>query len=221
MDDDGRPCTRVVGVVEDISTARLRERQGRYYLLPTHPFVVGDPPTGITIRTVGTATAALPVVRQVLQSLTPDMQVVRVTTAEAQLAPELRPWRLGVSVFLAFGAVALAIAGIGLYSSLAYLVSQRTHEIGIRMALGASRRQIAVRIAAYGAAMVGVGIAIGLLTAAVATRWLTDLLYQTSPRDPWVFGAVALTLGIAGGVAAIVPARRSTGVDPLIVLKAE
>lgn len=221
MSDVGRSCTRVVGVVENISTFRLTERRGRFYLLPTHPAVADRPPTGFAIRTAVDAAAVLPDVRAALQSLTPDMPVVPVTTAEANAAGELRPWRLGTAIFLAFGAVAVLIAAVGLYSALAYLVSQRTHEIGIRMALGAPRRRIVARIAAYGAGMVATGGAIGLLAAAVAAPWLTDVLYQTSPRDPWVFLTVAAALALAGGAAAIVPARRSTSVDPLIVLKAD
>jgi ABC-type antimicrobial peptide transport system permease subunit len=221
MSDAGQTCTRVVGVVENISTFRLTERRGRFYLLPTHPAIANRPPTGFAIRTAADAAAVLPDVRAALQALTPDMPVVPVTTAEANAAGELRPWRLGTGIFLAFGAVAVLIAAVGLYSALAYLVSQRTHEIGIRMALGAPRRRIVARIAVYGAAMVAAGTVIGLLAAAVAARWLTDVLYQTSPRDPWVFLTTAAALALAGGAAAIVPARRSTGVDPLIVLKAE
>ena len=221
MQDDGRPCTRVVGVVENISTRRLGDRRGRFYLLPTHPAIAGRPPTGFAIRTTSDAAAVLPDVRRLLQSLTPDMPVVGVNTAAAELEPELRPWRLGSAVFLAFGGLALVIAGVGLYGSLAYLVSQRRHEIGVRMALGASRRHIVARLLAYGVAMVGAGVAIGLVAAAIATRWLVDLLYQTSPHDWRVFIAVAAALALTGCTAAVVPARRSTGVDPLIVLKAE
>jgi ABC-type antimicrobial peptide transport system permease subunit len=89
------------------------------------------------------------------------------------------------------------------------------------MALGATRRHIVTRITAPGAVTASAGIAAGLVAASVATRWLTDLLYETSPRDPFVFLAVAVTLAIAGLAAAILPARRSTRVDPLIVLRTE
>jgi hypothetical protein len=219
--DAGRVCTRVIGVVENIVPRRLGDRRSRYYLLPTHPAFADRPPTGFALRTTADAAPVLPVARGLLQSLTPDMPVVSVNTAANALAPELRPWRLGSAVFVAFGVVAVLVAGVGLYSSLAYLVSQRTHEIGVRMALGATRRHIVTRITAPGAVTASAGIAAGLVAASVATRWLTDLLYETSPRDPFVFLAVAVTLAIAGLAAAILPARRSTRVDPLIVLRTE
>jgi ABC-type antimicrobial peptide transport system permease subunit len=146
---------------------------------------------------------------------------VAVDTLEAMLAPQLQPWRLGQSMFLAFGGVALLIAAVGLYSSMAFSVSQRRHEIGIRLALGASRWDITATIGVSGALTMAAGIGLGLLGAALGTRWLSDLLYQTSPRDLLVFTVVAVVLALAGGVASIVPARRAASVDPLAVLKAD
>jgi putative ABC transport system permease protein len=122
-------------------------------------------------------------------------------------------------MFLTFGAIALLIAAVGLFSSLAFAVSQRTQEIGIRMALGASPWNITTTIGTSSLATMAIGIGLGLLAAALATRWLSDLLFQTSPRDPVVFATVAVVLALVGVTASIVPARRAASVDPIVVLR--
>jgi ABC-type antimicrobial peptide transport system permease subunit len=149
------------------------------------------------------------------------MPFVVVNTMSAIVSPQLQPWRLGTTMFMIFGGMALLMAAIGLYSSMAHAVSQRRQEIGIRMALGASRRHVVAHIGLHGGVTVAVGIALGLLISAGATRFLADLLYQTSPRDPLVFAAVAAVLAVAGVAAAIVPARRSASVNPLETLRSE
>ena len=218
----GSTCTRIVGVVENILLYdRVDTSNSQLYLPSTHPQVKGAAPTGMLIRTSGDAAALVPAVRQALQTLAPDMPFVPVNTLDALTARQLQPWRLGTTMFLIFGGIALVIAAVGLYSAMAYAVSQRTHEIGIRMALGASRRHVVTRIGAHGAASVAIGLVVGLLAAAWASRWLVDLLYQTSPHDPIVFATVPLVLAIAGLAAAVVPIRRSAAVDPLLILKAE
>lgn len=215
-------CTTVVGVVENVLLHnRTLIDSAQVYVLSSHPEFAGDAPTALLIRTGADARTLVPRVRRTLQSLTPDMRFVAVDTLEAMLAPQLQPWRLGQSMFLAFGGVALLIAAVGLYSSMAFSVSQRRHEIGIRLALGASRWDITATIGVSGALTMAAGIGLGLLGAALGTRWLSDLLYQTSPRDLLVFTVVAVVLALAGGVASIVPARRAASVDPLAVLKAD
>jgi ABC-type antimicrobial peptide transport system permease subunit len=124
-------------------------------------------------------------------------------------------------MFLILGGIALVIAAVGLYGAMAYTVSLRAPEIGIRLALGASRRHVAAQVARHGVASVAAGLALGLLVAAFSTRWLGDLLYDTSPRDPVVFATVAIVLAAAGLTAAVVPVRRSAAVDPLSILRAE
>ena len=124
-------------------------------------------------------------------------------------------------MFVLFGAVALLIAAVGVFSALAHAVTQRHHEIGIRIALGASAWQVVAQVGRHGAAIVAVGTTLGLAVAALLSNRVADLLYQTSPRDPFVFAAVAGVLVAAGLLAAVVPARRSARIDPLIVLKSE
>jgi ABC-type antimicrobial peptide transport system permease subunit len=217
------PCTYVVGIVENILLYdRVNTSRTQLYVAPSHPDTRGPRPRALLIRSAADDAGPLvPVVREALQSLTPDMPYVAVATMEERAARQLQPWRLGTTMFMLFGGMALAIAAVGLFSAMTQAVSQRRYEIGIRMALGATAGRVVVQIARHGVIAITVGAAAGLLLAGGATRWLGDLLYQTSPRDPAVFLAVVAVLLVAGVVAAVVPARRSARIDPLIVLKTE
>jgi putative ABC transport system permease protein len=189
------------------------------FVLTSHPEFSTMGASAVLVRASGSAAGLVPVVRQTLQSLTPDMGFVSADTLERMFDPQLQSWRLGSSMFLAFGAIALVIAAVGLYSSLAFAVSQRTREIGVRMALGASQWNITKIIGGSGIATMTIGIGLGLAGAALATRWLGDLLFQTSPRDPFVFATVAVVLATVGVAASTIPARRAASVDPMVVLK--
>ena len=215
-------CTTVVGVVENILLHdRANTGSAQVYVLRSHPEFRNEAPTEILIRADADAAPLVPIVRRTLQSLTPEMPYVAVDTLEEMFAPQLQPWRLGSAMLVTFGAVALLIAAVGLYSTLAFAVSQRTQEIGIRLALCASRWDIVAGIGAPAAATIACGVVLGLLLAALSTRRLEDLLYETSPRDPLVFAAVAIVLSAVGVAASVMPARRATAVDPLVVLKSE
>jgi predicted permease len=219
-----RPCTPVVGVVENVlAYSRVNVNTPQLYLLTAHPFADGRVPRALLMRLAAGAApeSVVPEIRRTLQSMSPDMPFVPVDMLEAVVAPQLQPWRLGSTMFLVFGGVALFIAAVGLYGALSHAVSQRSREIGIRIALGATRWHVVAQIARRGALTIAAGTLVGLLLAAYSTRWLTDLLYETSPRDPIVFVVVGLVLAAAGLAAAIVPARRSARVDPLVVLKTE
>jgi predicted permease len=215
-------CSAIVGVVENtLLHNRIRIENAQLFVLRSHPGAERRRLTTILIRAADDASAILPAVRAALQTLTPDMRYVEVNSLEAMVAPQLQPWRLGTSMFFIFGAVALLIAAVGIYSSMAFAVWQRRQEIGIRMALGATPLDAALRVGRAAAATIGIGLVAGLVAAVLANRWLADLLYETSPRDPLVMVAVAAVLAVTSLVASIVPARRAARVDPLLVLKAE
>src|SRR5688500_4056281 len=124
-------------------------------------------------------------------------------------------------MFLAFGVLALILAAMGLYSVIAYNVTQRTHEIGVRVALGAQARDVAGLVVSDGLRVTIVGVAIGGAVALWAGRWVKALLFDVSPNDPAVFALVAATLVAAGVAASWLPARRATRVDPNVVLRAD
>jgi predicted permease len=218
----GGTCTRIIGVVENIlQYDRVDTSAPHIYLPPTHAQMKNAVPRGLLIRASTDPTSLVPDVRRVLQSLEPDMPFVPVDSMEALTAPQLQSWRLGSTMFLVFGGIALVIAAVGLYGAMAYTVGLRAPEIGIHLALGASRRHVAAQIARHGVASIVAGLGLGLLIAAFSTPWLANLLYETSPRDPLVFSVVAIVLAAAGLSAAVVPVRRSAAADPLSILRAE
>jgi ABC-type antimicrobial peptide transport system permease subunit len=121
----------------------------------------------------------------------------------------------------AFAAIALTLAAVGIYGVLSYLVARRTHEIGIRLAVGADRSQVLALVLKQGLTLAGAGIAIGIVSALLLTRLMQSLLYQVEPGDPWTFVTVSLALVGVSLLASALPAFRATRVSPLIALRTE
>jgi len=130
-------------------------------------------------------------------------------------------FRLFGWMFSAFGTIALLLASIGVYGVLSYSVSQRVQEIGVRMALGAGRRDVLRLILGHGVKLAGLGIAIGLVGAAGATQFIKSILFNVTPTDPLSFGGVALFLTVVALLASYVPARKAMSVDPIVALRNE
>jgi putative ABC transport system permease protein len=154
-----------------------------------------------------------------LQSLGSDLPFAEAKFLRAPLSLETRPWELGATMFGLFGILALVIAGVGLYSTVAYEMSQRTHEFGVRQALGARAGDVWSLVVGRAIRYAVPGLAVGLGLALLATRWVGPLLFDVSPRDPVVYGSVAITLLGAAIVAAFGPARRARRVDPVVALR--
>jgi putative ABC transport system permease protein len=131
------------------------------------------------------------------------------------------PFRIAANVALALGLAALALASIGLYGVMSFVVAQRTREIGVRVALGAERRDILALFLKQGMRLIGPGILLGLLGGAAVTRLMTIVLVDRSPFDPLAFGGVSLFLTLVAMLATYLPARRATKVDPMIALRHE
>jgi len=129
--------------------------------------------------------------------------------------------RLITGLLAAFALPALLLAALGIYGVISYLVAQRGHEIGIRMALGARRRDVLGLVLREGMRLAALGVLLGAAGAAIATRWLRAQLYEVSATDPLTFVLAALVLGAIGALATLVPARRATGIDPARALQAE
>jgi putative ABC transport system permease protein len=214
-------CVQVVGVAQ---AARLRgasEAPAPTYYVPLGQQLVPFPISSLIIRTRGAAQLTGGVIQQALQRAEPGLPFVHVTVVADALARGWRSWRLGATMFTVFGALALAIASLGLYAVTAYGVAQRTQEIGVRMALGARRGDV-VRLAvgqALRATAVGAGV--GLLAALWLSRTMRALLFQVQPADPTkLVASIALLLVVATAAAAL-PARRATRVDPMEALRNE
>jgi predicted permease len=217
---DAPPCARVVGVVEDGHRDALREEPAMQYYVPLgqEQGIGGD---RLLVRPDGDPRAIAEPLRRELLAIDPSILWLDVALLEEQLDPQLRPWRLGATLMGAFGALALLIAAIGLYSLLAHMVAGRMRELGIRTALGAQRRQVVGLVLRQGLGVAGLGLALGILLALLAGGRLEPLLFEVSPRDPVVYGAVVGALLAAALLASLVPGRRATRVDPATVLRSE
>jgi putative ABC transport system permease protein len=215
-------CSEVIGVVRNVLQFRLiNDDRAIVYSPPSHPGNEDALPGAILVRVSGDPASVIMTIRRELQALAPTMPFVQVKPYSELVAQQLQPWRLGATMFTLFGAIALLIAAVGLYSVMAYWVSQRTHEIGIRMALGAGRADVVRLVAVQSSRAVIAGLVLGGIAAFIASRGIADLLYETSPHDPVVYGAAALVLALAGVVASIVPVRRSTAVNPTQAIRNE
>ncbi len=209
----------VVGEVEDSWQFSVGEAPQPVIYLPItqaySPFAV------LHVRTDGDPDAVLPAVRAQVQPLDSDLGFVGVQSIRELLDQGLWAPRMGALLLVIFGALALALASVGIYGVLSYSVSQRTQEVGIRIALGASPRQVLGMVVKQGMSLVLIGAAIGIAGALLLGRMLATLLYGVKASDPLTFAAVSLVLIVVALLATYIPARRATKVDPLTALRYE
>jgi predicted permease len=218
MNADTAPCRTVVGVAEDVRRSSIGEVDLHYYM----PIAQFRPASGgVFVRTRGTAADAAEEVRRTLQQLMPGTSYVTVTPLSKMIAPQMRSWKIGATLFAVFGGLALALAAIGLYSVIAYNVTQRTHEMGVRVALGAQARDVISLIVREGLWIVVPGVALGAITSLAAGRWIAPLLFNVSPKDPPVLVAVIVTLLGVAVMASWIPAKRASRVDPNEALRSD
>jgi ABC-type antimicrobial peptide transport system permease subunit len=176
---------------------------------------------GLFVRTRGAATDHAEDVREALQKVMPSGSYVSITPMTTLIAPQVRSWKIGATMFAVFGGLALVLATIGLYSVIAYNVTQRTHEMGVRVALGAQARDVIALIVRGGVRIVAPGVVLGAIISLVAGRWIAPLLFNVSPKDPPVIVGVILTLLAVAVVASWLPAMRAARVDPNAALRAD
>jgi ABC-type antimicrobial peptide transport system permease subunit len=176
---------------------------------------------GLFVRVADQGGASAETVRRRLQPLMPGAAYVTVTPMSDILGEETQSWQLGATLFTVFGGLALVLAAIGLYSVIAYGVAQRSHEMGVRVALGAEGRDLVRLVLRDGMGLAVVGIVLGGAIALLVGRWVKPLLFDVSPHDPVVFAAVAAVLLSAAALASFIPARRAGRVDPIQALRAE
>ncbi len=176
---------------------------------------------GLFVRTRGPAVDYQETVRRTLQQAMPGASYVVITPFTQVLGGETQSWRLGATMFVVFGTLALVLAAIGLYSVITYNVAQRTHELGVRAALGARMGDLARLVVRESMQLTVVGVALGLGIALFVARWVEPLLFHESPRDPLIFGLVAVVLLAVAAVASFMPARRAARADPMQALRSD
>jgi putative ABC transport system permease protein len=215
---DTAPPVAVIGIAENIRQSSLNEPDAHYYIpVDQFPFS-GD---FILVRTTTPAHTQTESVRRALQPLLPGVAYVTATPMTVLMAGATRSWRLGATMFGVFGGLALVLAAVGLYSVIAYSVAQRTHEMGVRVALGAQANDVIRLIVSEGLRIVVPGVALGAAVALIAGRWMAPLLFEESPKDPAVVASVVATLIVVAAAASWLPARRASRVDPNEALRAD
>jgi len=218
---DDPVCTTVVGVVGDIVTFQVLEERPLEFYLPLSQNEFGLSVSALLVRFRDQSTAVVPMIRREIASLHLNLPSVDVRPITDYLAPQMKPWQLGTAMFAAYGGLAVILTSIGLFGLIAYSVTRRTREFGLRMALGASHSQLRALVVVTGVKLVALGALIGLLVVLALERVWEPLLYHVHSWDPTVISLALAILALVVPIAAYAPARRATRVDPVKALKTE
>ena len=218
-DTNQPPEVTIIGVMADTRNAGLRADPQPTMAVPYS--VVAPLQRTLAVRSSGDPNLLLNPVRAEVRAMDPDQPLGRpITLSELQGQEVVQP-RFTMALFSAFAALGLALAAAGIYSVLSFHVTRRTHELGVRMALGAPRRHVLGLMLAMGGRLVLVGLVVGMAASVAATRLLRSQLFGVQPADPLAYAVVVLMLGLVTLVACYIPARRAAGVDPIVALRQE
>jgi ABC-type antimicrobial peptide transport system permease subunit len=221
MDAPTAPCFRVIGIAEDAVQYTITDSERLLYYIPDEVPASVRPGNRLWIRFQnGDPSTRMEAVRRALQRVMPPPGYVTVSRLEDSVDAQRRSWTLGATMFVAFGALALLVAAVGLHGVIGYSVAQRVHELAIRIALGAQRADVIRLVVAQAVAFVTTGPSIGLGGAWLAAHWVQPLLFGESARDPVVFIGVALAVSTVSLVASAGPAVRATRAHPSSALRA-
>jgi putative ABC transport system permease protein len=225
---EGVPPAEIVGLVEHVNNYGVSQTetvkpQVYFALKQISEKAIGVVLGGVfvTARTEGDPAALAPAVRRESNAIDPAQPVYRVRTMEEVMAGSIATQRLSATLLTFFAAVALVLAAVGIYGVMSYAVTQRRHEIGVRMALGARPRDVMRMVVGQGMLLTLIGLVVGLAGALALTRVMSSLLYGVSATDPFVFLTVPFALAAVALLANLVPARRAMRVDPLVALRYE
>jgi putative ABC transport system permease protein len=217
--EDNEPWHTIVGVVGEVKHERLDASTRKSVYLPHAQVPIGG--SRLAIRTDGRPESLIGAVRNQVRELDPDLPVSRIMPMTEVVARSVWQPRLYTALFGVFAAVALILATVGIYGVMSYAVTQRTREIGLRMALGAQRKDVLKLVVGQGILLAAIGVGVGLGAALALTRLMSTLLFSVTATDPITFAAVSVLLaGVAIG-ACFIPARRAARVDPMIALRYE
>jgi predicted permease len=215
---NGNRTLTIIGVARDAKYRSLGEPRRNFIYVTLGQRYMGR--TNLLVKAPG-ATAVAGPVRRIVADIDAALPILRQQTMTEQTATSLFPQRLALYVSSALGVVALLLALVGIYGVTAFSVTQRTREIGVRVALGAQRSHVLALIVRQGVALAAIGVAVGALAAFGATRLIGNLLYGVPPTDVVAFGAAAVLLAVAALAASWIPARRAARVDPIVALRSE
>ncbi len=217
--DSTRPWLSIVGIAGDVHDTALESNARPCVYIPYPQF----PSSGMTlvVRAAIDPKALIPAIRDEVWAVDKDQPLTDVKTMDQYVADSVSPRRFNAMLLAIFASLALVLASVGIYGVMAYAVTQRTHEVGIRVALGAQPSDVIKLVVGRGMAPVVAGVAIGLAGALALTRVMTSLLYGVSATDPLTFAVVSVLLVAVALLASYIPARRATKVDPMVALRCE
>jgi len=221
MGGDTAPCSEVVGIAENTRRFGLIEDPAVQYYIPIEQAPAWATMRNLMVRPAGDPSRVIPELRRRLQVAMPALPYVNVHPMADFVTPQKRSWRLGATMFGAFGVLALVLATIGLYAMLAYDVAQRRHEMGVRLALGAGWSRIASLVMSRGLRVAAAGGLIGLLLTLAGGRFVAPLLYETSARDPLILTGVVVLLLVVALAATLLPTMRAVRVSPSEALRSD
>jgi putative ABC transport system permease protein len=213
---EGPVWATIVGIVGDLHHRGLDQPVKPEFYVPlgqaSYPAVI------LAVRSTQDAKSLTSALRSTVQAIDPTLPIAHVRTLEQVIADSVAPRRLSVVLLAVFAAIALVLASVGIYGVMSFLVVQRTHEIGVRMALGAQRSDVLRLVISHAGALIGAGTLLGLIVAFFSTSVLRSVLYEVSALDLPTFLFVTLTLALVALIASYIPARRATRADPMIAL---
>jgi putative ABC transport system permease protein len=218
MKDENAP-TEIIGVVGDTKHLGLDSESEAMAYWPQPELVYSG--MTLVVRTGGDASGLIPAARNVIRDIDPEQPIGEVSTMEGLLAKSVAPSRFSAILLAVFSLVALVMAAVGVYGVMSYSVQQRTHEIGLRMALGAQQRDVLRLVVKQGIVLGLIGVATGLVASFGLTRLIVSLLFEVPATDTRTFAAVSAGLFMITLIACYIPARRATKVDPLVALRYE
>jgi predicted permease len=215
------PWIRVVGVVDDVLEMGLANKPPAITYFPEsqHPAATFSSPMYVVVRTQGDPASYAPALRRAILDVNPNQTVAKLRPVTEILAAETEERQLHASITIAFAAMALLLACLGIYGVLSYAVAQRRREFGVRLAMGSSQSQLAALVIGSGLRLALAGAAIGLAAAWGLASYMEALLFQVTPHDPFVFGAVPAILLATALIACWIPARRAMRLDPSEALR--
>jgi ABC-type antimicrobial peptide transport system permease subunit len=226
--DKDTPWMEIVGVVGDVKQALASEapteiyfshRQGNKISGPDKISVLPVLGLSMVVRTAGDPMNAANDLRNVVRSVDPNQPIVRLRTMEQNISASIAQPRFRTVLLAIFAGLALALAAVGIFSVMAYSVTQRTRELGVRMALGASRGRVLQLVLAHGFRLTVLGVVIGFFCTFAVSRYFESFLFNVSAHDPMTMPAVALGMVVISMFACYLPARRATLVDPMVALR--
>ena len=219
LPDATRPPREIVGVVGSVRETGIDQqpRPTIYFRYLQSP----DQTISLVVRTASEPREMIPAIKDAIRAVDKDQPLFDIKTMDDIIAQDVSAQRLAFVLLGLLGGLALALATVGIYGVTSYAISQRTHEIGVRMALGAGRYDVFSLVISYGMRLAILGVAVGAVAAAALARFLSSLLYGVKSTDPITYLAVSLLVAAVGLAASYLPARRAMNVDPMVALRDE